>query len=50
MIKQIIDTLSEQAWYSVSEKVEIAKGKYAYPKSFKQAINKIKRLYKWQKI
>ena len=35
--------------YGVSETVEIAKGKYAYPKTFKQAIEKIKRVFKWQK-
>lgn len=49
MIKQIIDTLSEQEWYNVSKNIEIAKGKYAYPKTFKQAINKIKRVSKWLK-
>jgi hypothetical protein len=49
MIKQIIDTLSTENWYNVSERVEIAKGKYAYPKTFKQAIEKIKRVFKWQK-
>lgn len=49
MIKGIIDTLSTEKWYSVSERVEIAKGKYAYPKTFKQAIEKIKRVFKWQK-
>ena len=49
MIKGIIDTLSAEKWYNVSERVEIAKGKYAYPKTFKQAIQKIKRVSKWQK-
>jgi hypothetical protein len=49
MIKVIIDTLSTEKWYNVSERVEIAKGKYAYPKTFKQAIEKIKRVFKWQK-
>jgi hypothetical protein len=48
MIKNIIDTLSISKWYNVSERVEIAKGKHAYPKTFKDAINKIKRAYKWQ--
>jgi hypothetical protein len=48
MIKMIIDTLSSEKWYNVSERVEIAKGKHAYPKTFKDAINKIKRAYKWQ--
>ena len=49
MIKVIIDTLSVEKWYNVSERIEIAKGKYAYPKTFKQAIEKIKRVFKWQK-
>jgi hypothetical protein len=49
MIKNIIDTLSAEKWYNVSERVEIVKGKYAYPKTFKQAIEKIKRVLKWQK-
>jgi hypothetical protein len=49
MIKVIIDTLSAEKWYNVSDRVEIAKGKYAYPKTFKQAIEKIKRVFKWQK-
>lgn len=49
MIKVIIDTLSVEKWYNVSERIEIAKGKYAYPKTFKQAIEKIKRVSKWQK-
>ena len=49
MIKVIIDTLSTEKWYNVSERIEIAKGKYAYPKTFKQAIEKIKRVFKWQK-
>ena len=48
MIKMIIDTLSSEKWYNVSERVEIAKGKHAYPKTLKDAINKIKRTYKWQ--
>lgn len=49
MIKNIIDNLSSQKWYNVSERVEISKGKYAYPKTLKQSIEKIKRVFKWQK-
>ena len=48
MIKNIIDTLSISKWYNVSERVEIAKGKNAYPKTLKDAINTINRTYKWQ--
>lgn len=49
MIKRILDILTSDDWYNVSETIEIAKGKYAYPKTFKQAIHKIKRVSKWQK-
>jgi hypothetical protein len=49
MLKDIIDSLTSQHWYNISQNVEIAKGKYAYPKTFKQAIHKIKRISKWQK-
>ena len=48
MIKGIIDTLGASNWYNISNRVEIAKGKWAYPKTWKQAFNKIKRAYKWQ--
>jgi|694.fasta_scaffold12687_28 hypothetical protein len=48
MIKNIIDTLASNDWYSISERVEIAKGKHSYPKSLKEAFNKIKRVAKWQ--
>lgn len=49
-IIEVINILSTDNFYNISENIEIAKGKYAYPKSFKQAINKIKRVFKWQKI
>lgn len=45
MIKGIIDMLALNEYYGVSERVEIAKGKYEYITSWKRAWEKIKRLY-----
>ena len=44
MIKNILDLLNADHWYSVSENVEIAKGKYAGVKDFKQMKEQLKRL------
>jgi hypothetical protein len=43
MIKNIIDLLAIDEHYNVSERVEIAKGKYEYITSWKRAWQKIKR-------
>lgn len=43
MIKNLIDLLSVNDYYNVSERVDIAKGKYALPMSWKDSWNKIKR-------
>lgn len=45
MVKNIITLLSSNDYYGVSERVEIAKGKYKIPYSFKDAWQKIKRLW-----
>ena len=45
MITGIIDMLALNEYYGVSERVEIAKGKYEYITSWKRAWEKIKRLY-----
>jgi hypothetical protein len=45
MIKDIIDLLNTSKHYGVSERVEIAKGKYEMPTTWKQCWNKIKRLW-----
>ena len=47
MIKEIIDVLALNEYYGVSERVEIAKGKYEYITSWKRAWEKIKRNTLW---
>jgi hypothetical protein len=42
--KNILDLLNADHWYGVSENVEIAKGKYAGVKDFKQMKEQLKRL------
>jgi hypothetical protein len=48
MIKVILDLLTSQNHYAQSEEIEIAKGKYELPKTFKKGFNQIKRNWKWQ--
>ena len=48
MIKQILQLLRSNNFYGQSEIIEQAKGRYAYPKTFKQAIKNIKRQIRWQ--
>jgi hypothetical protein len=43
MIKTIIDLLQTNHFYGVSENVNIAKGKYAIPYTWKELANTIKR-------
>jgi hypothetical protein len=50
MIKQIMAMLNALDHYGQSEAIEIAKGKYELPMTFKKGWNQIKRNYKWQKI
>ena len=45
MIKQILELLSIDDWYGVSENVDIAKGKYKGVGSIKEAKQQIKRYY-----
>lgn len=45
-LKTIIDTLLSDNYYNVAEVIEIAKGKYEYPGTFKIGFNKLKRLIK----
>lgn len=50
MINLIIRLVQSNEWYSISEEVEIAKGKYEYCHTFKQVKNKYKRAIKsWPK-
>lgn len=43
MIAQIIDLLKEDNYYRVSREVDIAKGKFKLPSTYKELKNVIKR-------
>jgi hypothetical protein len=43
MIKDVIDLLNTADYYGESEHIDIAKGKYALPYSWKDAWSKVKR-------
>ena len=49
MINNILQLLAIDEHYAKSELIEIGKGKYEIPKSFKVGFKQIKRLIKWQK-
>lgn len=49
MIKLILELLAHNDAYNVSTEVEIAKGKYAIPRTFKESMEKIKRERKFKK-
>lgn len=44
MIKNIIDLLNASDWYGEDELIEIAKGKYAGVRDFKEMKEQLKRL------
>jgi len=46
MLKNIIDLLQTHPFEGVSDRIEIAKGKHAFPYSWKDSWNKIKRYSK----
>lgn len=46
MIKHILDLLALDEFYGQSELIEIAKGKFERPKTFKKAFKQIKREWK----
>lgn len=50
MIIGIVELLSISEHYGVSERVEIAKGKYEIARTWKQGINKIIRLWQTRKL
>lgn len=50
MIKSIIDTLNSGTHYGISERVEIAKGKYQIPTTWNNGFEKIKRLWLIRKL
>jgi hypothetical protein len=47
MIKGLIEMLNASKYYGVSDRVEIAKGKYQIPNGWKDVWYKIKR-HSWQ--
>ena len=47
MISNILTILKEDEYKDISERVEIAKGKYKYPETWKDVFYKIKR-HLWQ--
>jgi hypothetical protein len=49
MIKEILNLLMTGNHYGESETIEIAKGKYELPNSWKKGLNQIKREIKWLK-
>jgi hypothetical protein len=50
MISKIIVILQHKEYYGLSKEIDIAKGMYAYPTSFKDFKNKLKRIWhgKWR--
>ena len=46
MIKNILELLALEKHYGQSQVIEIAKGKYQLPKTFKQGFEQIKRQWK----
>jgi hypothetical protein len=49
MINNIIDLLNTNDFYGKSETIDIAKGKYAIPYTWKQGWKSIKRIWKSKK-
>jgi hypothetical protein len=49
MISKLITILQHKEYIGVSKEIDIAKGLYSYPTSFKSFIHKLKRIYygKW---
>jgi hypothetical protein len=45
MIRNVIDLLNKSDYYKSTERIAIAKGKYAIPYNMKQAIKLIKRVW-----
>jgi len=50
MITNLVNLLAMQDFHGLSENIEIAKGKYEIPYTWKQGINKIKRIWYARKI
>ena len=48
MIREIINILASDNFYNESEVIEIEKGRYKLPMTFKGMVKNIKRQVKWQ--
>ncbi len=48
MIKNIIELLKVDEFYNKSELIEIAKGKYKAPETWREMFRNVKRRIKWQ--
>lgn len=46
MIKSVIDLLNLYEFYGISEDIDIAKGKYKYPETIREAKELLKRIWK----
>ena len=46
MIKSVIDLLNLGDFYGIAEDIDIAKGKYKYPNSIREAQLLLKRIWK----
>jgi hypothetical protein len=46
MIKNVIDLLNLGDFYGISQDIDIAKGKYKYPQTIKEAQLLLKRIWK----
>ena len=44
MIKNVLDLLNLYPYYGVSKKIDIAKGRYEYPSTWKETWQLIKRI------
>lgn len=49
MIKNILDLLSLDNYYGVSETIDIAKGKHKIPSTIKEGVKQIKRELAWKR-
>jgi hypothetical protein len=49
MIKNILDMLSTSKFHAESEVIEIAKGRYKIPKTFKEMVKQIVREQLWKR-
>lgn len=49
MIKNIIDLLGIDNFHATDETIEIAKGKYKIPNTFKEMVKQIKREQLWKR-